>query len=129
MALRNAEESVSIMSTTKGLLRKIEGFKPLMEELKERGVKIRIAAPLDDEAKKAAKELDGIAEVRHVEAKARFIVVDGSEIIFMIMDDQNIHPTYDIGIWINTPFFSQAVESLFEVAWKNMGEVEVKGKK
>ena len=126
MALRGAEKTVSMMSTTKGFLRKVEGFKPVLKQLADRGVKIRIGAPLSEETKHAAKELEGIAEIKHVEAKARFIVVDSDEIIFMIMDDENIHPTYDIGIWINTPFFSQAVENLFEIAWKGMKEVPVK---
>ncbi|MFT4311561.1 MAG: TrmB family transcriptional regulator, partial [Candidatus Woesearchaeota archaeon] len=126
MTLRSAEKSISIMSTSEGFLRKVEGFKPLFEELKQRGVDIKIATRMNPETEKAAKELDGLAEVRHAELDARFIVVDGSEIIFMLMNDKEIHPTYDIGIWINTPFFAQAVQSLFEVAWNAMKEVKLK---
>ena len=44
----------------------------------------------------------------------------GKEIIFMVMDDNEVHPTYDVGIWVNTPFFASALENLFELAWKNM---------
>lgn len=126
MTLRSAEQTVTIMTTSQGFLRKIEGFKPVLEQLKKRGVKIKIAAPIIKEAEKVAKELNGIAEVRNVNTNARFVVVDGKEIIFMIMDDQEVHPTYDIGIWINSPFFSQAIENLFEIAWKGMKEVKVK---
>lgn len=126
MTLRSAESTVTIMTTSQGFLRKIEGFKPVFEQLKKRGVKIRIAAPQKKETEKAAKEMAGIAEVRHVNTNARFVVVDGKEIVFMIMDDQEVHPTYDIGIWINSPFFSAAVENLFEIAWKSMKEVKVK---
>lgn len=126
MTLRGAESTVTIMTTSQGFLRKIEGFKPVFEQLKKRGVKIRIATPMNKETEKAAKELTGVAEVKHVQTNARFVVVDGKEIVFMIMDDSEVHPTYDIGIWINTPFFSQAVENLFEIAWKGMKEVKVK---
>src|SRR3989338_7916228 len=49
LTIRNAEESVNIMTTSQGLLRKIEGFKHTFEKLKKRGVKIRIAAPLTKE--------------------------------------------------------------------------------
>jgi len=126
MTLRGAEKTISIMSTSEGFLRKVEGFKPLFEELKKRGVEIKIATKLNPETEKAAKELEGIAEVRHADLDARFIVVDGSEIIFMLMNDKEIHPTYDIGIWINTPFFSQAVQSLFDVAWTAMKQVKTK---
>jgi len=117
--IKGAEESVTIVTTTQGLIRKVEGFKPLFEELVKRGVKIRIAAPLTtDDAKAVVKDLEGIAEVRHIdEIRARFIVVDGTEVIFMVMNDADVHPTYDIGIWVNTPFFASALDQLFDLAW------------
>ncbi|MBL7056603.1 TrmB family transcriptional regulator [Candidatus Woesearchaeota archaeon] len=120
LTIKNAEESVDIMTTSQGLMRKIEGFKPTFEKLKKRGVKIRIAAPLTKETQPAVKDLGNVAEVRNTEAKARFIIVDGKEIVFMIMDDQEVHPTYDVGIWINSPFFSSALVSLFDIAWKTL---------
>ncbi|MGV8162973.1 MAG: TrmB family transcriptional regulator, partial [Candidatus Nanoarchaeia archaeon] len=126
MTLRSAEKSVTIMTTSQGFLRKIEGFKPVFEQLKKRGVHIRIAAPMNKETEIAAKQIGDVAEIRNVSATARFIVVDGKEIMFMIMDDKDVHPTYDIGIWINSPFFASAVDNLFEIAWKGMKEVKVK---
>ncbi|MFP4523698.1 MAG: TrmB family transcriptional regulator [Candidatus Woesearchaeota archaeon] len=126
LTIRNAEETVTIMTTSEGFLRKVEGFKPVFEQLKKRGVKIRLAAPMTKETEEVAKDLDGIAEVRHTKAQARFSVVDGKELVFMVMNDQEIHPTYDIGIWINTPFFASALEQLFELAWKEMKVVKAK---
>jgi sugar-specific transcriptional regulator TrmB len=121
LTIRNAEKTVTIMTTSAGLLRKIEGLMPVFEQVKKRGVKIRIAAPLNTkEAEKVAKDMAGIAEIRHTDAKARIVIVDSKEIIFMVMDDAEVHPTYDIGIWINTPFFAKAMEELFEIAWKDM---------
>ncbi len=46
LTIRDAEESVVIMTTAQGLVRKVEGLKPTFIKLKKRGVKIRIAAPL-----------------------------------------------------------------------------------
>ena len=120
LTIKNAEESVTIMTTAQGLMRKIEGLRPVFEEVKKRGVKIRIAAPITKENEKAVKDLKGVAEVRNTTTKARFVIVDGKEIVFMIMDDAEVHPTYDIGIWINTPFFASALEELFELAWKTL---------
>ena len=120
LTMRNAEESVSIMTTSQGLMRKIEGFKPTFEKLKKRGVKIRIAAPLTKETAAAVKDISSVAEVRNSDTVARFIIVDGKEIVFMIMDDKTVHPTYDVGIWVNSPFFSSALDSLFNTAWKSM---------
>lgn len=123
LTLRNAEESVDIMTTTEGFLRKVEGFKLLFEQLKKRGVKIKLAAPLTKETLHIAKELKGIAEVRNTDIRARFIIVDGKELIFMVLDDSEVHPTYDVGIWVNTPFFASALKSLFDSTWKNMKPV------
>jgi sugar-specific transcriptional regulator TrmB len=120
LTIRGAENTVTMITTAQGLMRKVDALKPVFEEIKKRGVKIRIAAPLTKESAAAVKELDGIAEVRDCKNKARFTVVDGKEVVFMVMDDGDVHPTYDIGIWINTPFFASALEELFELAWVGM---------
>ncbi|MFT4250539.1 MAG: TrmB family transcriptional regulator [Candidatus Woesearchaeota archaeon] len=124
LTIRNAEESVSISTTAEGLMRKAEGLKPLFETLKKRGVTIRIAAPITAENKSVVKDLAGLAEVRDAKVHARFTIVDGKELIFMVMDDSEVHPTYDVGIWINTPFFASALEEYFELGWTQMKEIK-----
>jgi sugar-specific transcriptional regulator TrmB len=126
LTIRSAERSVTIMTTSQGFLRKVEGFKPIFEQLKKRGVVINIAAPISKETEHMVKELTDIAEVRHTDTKARFVVVDGKELVFMVMDDEEVHPTYDIGIWINTPFFANALEQLFNLAWKSLKPIKAK---
>ncbi len=121
LTIKNAEETVTIMTTSEGLVRKIDALKPIFEKLKKRGVKIRIAAKLGKETEEAVKDLGDVAEVRHTkDITARFVIVDGKELTFMVLNDVDVHPTYDIGIWINTPFFATALEQLFELAWKEM---------
>ena len=120
LTIRNAEKSVTMMTTAQGFLRKVDALKPTFEKLKKRGVKIRIAAPLNKEGQKIAKELQGIAEVRNTDSKGRFCVVDGKELVFMVLDDEEVHPTYDVGIWVSTPFFANAMDNMFTSAWKNM---------
>lgn len=124
LTIRGAEKTVTMMTTTQGFIRKVEGLKPTFEKLAKRGVKIRIAAPITKEAAAAVKDLSSIAEIRHTTSKARFTIVDGKELIFMVLDDAEVHPTYDVGIWINTPFFAAALEELFELAWKSMKEAK-----
>lgn len=126
LTIRNAEDYVSIMTTSQGLMRKVEGLKPVFEKLKKRGVTIRIAAPITKEAIPAVKDLGDIAEVRHTDSRARFCIVDGKELVFMVLDDQDVHPTYDIGIWVNTPFFANAMQDLFTMAWQNMKQPSLK---
>ena len=120
LMIKNAEKSVTFMTTSQGLIRKIEGLKPTLEKVKKRGVRIRIAAPLNKENKHVLSNVADLADVRHTDAKARFCVVDGKEVLFMVMDDKEVHPTYDVGIWVNSPFFASALEGLFDHAWKVM---------
>lgn len=120
LTVKGAEQTVTIMTTTQGLIRKIEALKPVFEKLKKRGVSIRVAAPLTKECENAVKDLGDVAEVRHTDSKARFIVIDGKELTFMVLEDKEVHPTYDVGIWVNTPFFASALEELFEMAWDQM---------
>jgi len=121
LSIKNAKKSVTIMTTTQGLMRKIEGLKSTLEAVKKKGVQIRIAAPLTKEARSALKEIKGIADVRHVSnVKARFCIVDGKDLTFMVLDDQDVHPTYDVGVWVNTSFFASALENLFNNSWPSM---------
>ncbi|HLC96550.1 MAG TPA: helix-turn-helix domain-containing protein [Candidatus Nanoarchaeia archaeon] len=124
LMIRNAEESVSLMTTSQGFMRKVEGLKPTFEKLKKRGVKIRIAAPLTKETISALKDIQSVAEVRHTDSKARFCIVDGKDLVFMVLDDKDVHPTYDVGIWVNTPFFASALQNLFDQSWKGMKPVK-----
>src|SRR5512137_2888862 len=49
LTMRGAEKSVTLMTTQRGLLRKVEGLRPVFEKLKERGVDVKIAAPITKE--------------------------------------------------------------------------------
>jgi HTH-type transcriptional regulator, sugar sensing transcriptional regulator len=125
MMLRDAEKSVTIVTTREGMNRKFEAIMPTLEKLKKRGVKVRIAAPIDESNVKVAKEFKKVAEVRDVDKlKARFIIIDGNQIMFMLLDDEKFHPNYDVGIWVNTEYFATALEQMFELAWKDMKAVK-----
>ncbi|MEI6058194.1 MAG: helix-turn-helix domain-containing protein [archaeon] len=125
MLVREAQTSITLVTTAEGLNRKLEILLPSMEKAKKRGVTIRIAAPINANNKKVAKEFSKVAEVKALEGmKARFMIIDGEQLMFMLLDDETIHPTYDLGVWINTEFFAKALESLFDIAWKNMKKVQ-----
>jgi len=124
MLIRGAENSITFVTTADGLNRKMEVLLPSLEKAKKRGVNVRIAAPINEANKKVAKEIQKIAEVKNCqELKARFIVVDGKELMFMVLDDDKTHPSYDVGIWINTEFFARALEDLFNIAWNSFKKI------
>ena len=53
-----------------------------------------------------------------MDVNARFVIVDGKDLVFMVGNDKNTHESSDVGIWVNTPFFAGALRSMFEQAWK-----------
>ena len=93
---------------------------PVLERAKKRGVTIRIATQITDENRGVAKQLSKVAEIKHApKMRARFAIVDGNQLLFMILDDDVVHPNYDVAIWLSTDFFAAAMEQLFEAAWKS----------
>ena len=97
-----------------------EEIKESLEEVKQGKV---------NSIEEVAKEFGEFAKVKAVEKMdARFCIVDEQELIFMVMDDKDVHPTYDVGIWVNTPYFSGAMSNMFNMAWKNMKDVSVASK-
>jgi HTH-type transcriptional regulator, sugar sensing transcriptional regulator len=124
MMVRDAEKTITIATTAAGLNRKLEALMPSLEKAKKRGVVIRIAAPIDDSNKEVAKELSKVAEIRHMpKMKARFAIVDAEQLLFMVLDDDKVHPNYDVAVWLSTEFFATAMEQLFEAAWKGFKAV------
>ena len=124
MMIRDAENTVTIVTTAAGLNRKLEALMPVLEKAKKRGVKIRIAAPIDDSNRKIAKDLSKVADVKDSgKMRARFAIVDSQQLLFMVLDDATVHPSYDIAIWMSTNFFASTMEGLFEVAWKNFKSI------
>lgn len=122
--IKGATKNVTLVTTSKGLLRKVEALKPELEKLAKKGVKIKVAAPITKETRDAVKELSKIAEVKHLNNKiaARFCTVDGKELMFMVLNDDNVHPTYDVGIWVSTPFFATALDTMFDASWQKMND-------
>lgn len=125
--VKAAEADIILVSTEEGIVHKIDALFRSLKKAHERGVKIRIAVPVTEKNKKTLAELNSIATIRDIKGiKARFLIADSKEILFMLLDDANVHPTYDVGIWINTPFFAQTLMQLFELAWKEAKDVKVK---
>lgn len=116
--ISEAKKSVVISTTDKGLVRKAEYFKDVLKKMKGR-VEVRIAAPLKEkEAKNAANELKELARVKACDVGSRFVIVDEKDVMFMLKDDSDVHESSDLGIWVNTPYFAAALDSMFKMSWK-----------
>ncbi|MBN2457921.1 TrmB family transcriptional regulator [Candidatus Woesearchaeota archaeon] len=119
LMIKNAEKSIIIMTTSKGLVRKADALKKTLEKAGKRGVDIRIAAEINSKSEEAARLLAEIAEIRHVEnISARFAIIDGKQVTFNLIDEEKATPAYDVGVWVNTEFFGTALQNMFENVWK-----------
>lgn len=115
-----ANVSISFLLTSSGFARKSEFLLPVFKKLKSKGVKVRIATQVKKDTKEIIQELSKYAEIRHTDIKGRFCIIDGSEAIFMLLDDSIVHPSYDTAIWVNTKFFTEAFERTFDAKWQSM---------
>jgi len=118
--IKSAQKTITIMTTGPGVSRKEDRFKRALKKAKQRGVKIRFAAPLSKESKTTLKSLVEVTELKNSNYEGRFVIIDNKEILFMLMDDKNVHPSYDVGVWIKSPYFSSLFGSLFESQYSKM---------
>jgi len=115
--LSTAKESVSILTSAEGLIRKADSLKRALKKAKENGVKVKILAQINKKNEKVVKQLKDFAEVKHTDLKGRFMIADRKEIVFMLMDDISVHPNYDVGVWVKTPVFAEALQTMFDINW------------
>jgi HTH-type transcriptional regulator, sugar sensing transcriptional regulator len=125
--IKNSENSIFLMTTEEGLIRKIKQFRRQLKKANERGVEIKILAPITDKAKPYIEEVSDFVEIRSADKiKSRFCIVDEKQIIFMLLEDKTVDPSFDAGVWISTEFFAQAINKMFNQVWIEAKEIEVK---
>ncbi|MEK6973672.1 MAG: helix-turn-helix domain-containing protein [Nanoarchaeota archaeon] len=124
--LETAQKEVLIVTSMQELSRKYENFGSILKKLSNKGVKIKVAVPVKENNKdnKFLKDLGQLAEIKKIDSvQGRFVIVDGKQMVFMLNSDENVHESYDTAVWVNSPFFSNAVNSLFDLTWKNLEKI------
>ena len=115
--VENAEKSVYIATSAYELLSKQKMFKDLFTKLKKRKVDVKVM--ISDDAKEADKLQKKLGvDIKSKDISARFVIADKRELIFT-MKPNNVHEDFDYGVWINSPFFTNSMAYLFDVAWKS----------
>jgi len=113
--IKNASKSVVLMTSEDGLVRKHKHLSKTLRKASEKGVKIRILAPLTIKSKDVTKELNEFAEVRNIKGHTgRFCLIDNKELAFMLTDDTKVHPSYDTAIWVNASLFASTFGKILE---------------
>ncbi|MCR4284754.1 MAG: hypothetical protein NUV97_01765 [archaeon] len=114
--MEGAEKTVHMTSSVFELLSKQKMFRDVFTKLNKRNVDIKVMVSDDEvDAKKVSKKLG--VDVKSRPINARFVIVDKTELIFTIKPT-NVHEDFDYGVWINSPFFTNSLVYMFELAWK-----------
>jgi sugar-specific transcriptional regulator TrmB len=114
--MESAERSIHLTSSAYELSSKAKMFKDVFAKLKKRKVDVKVMIGDDEaEAKKLSKKLG--VEIKSRPIHARFVIADKTELIFTIKPN-NVHEDFDYGVWINSPFFTNSLAYMFDLAWK-----------
>lgn len=110
--LKIAKNSVFIVTTEDGLQRKAKALAKQIKKAKARGVKVVIAAPLTAKTKDAQKILSENAILKNIDSpNKRFCIMDEEQVTIMLTDDKEVHPSYDLAVWLHTPYFAKTLLS------------------
>ncbi len=112
--LNSAEREVLICINADDLLSKQKLFRQTFDELKNRGVKVKVALSGNDKMVKHAGEKFK-EKFKKINIDAKFFIIDRREILFYITKSASGD---DIAIWLNSEFFANAFASMFDKALK-----------
>lgn len=117
--IKNAQKSVVLVTTKKGLERKHGSILAPLKKAAQRGVSIRIAVPSNAD-KESINQFSKIAEIRNTKNDARFCIIDNKELLLVMTEDKKVHKDYDCGVWVSTPYFVDYFAKLFDNEWKSL---------
>ena len=111
--ISKSKSSVSFISTSEYMERSVKILKGLVPIFAKKGIKVVFYAPAN---KNLLRKLQYVEHVEH-NPNTSFVCIDKKEMLFMV-SNQSVAPDYEVAIWINSPFFVNAVNVLFEGSLK-----------
>ncbi|HLD48852.1 MAG TPA: helix-turn-helix domain-containing protein [archaeon] len=128
---KKAKKSIKLMTTENGLNDILENHMHHLKKASSNGVKIKIAAHIGKNSD-AIKELEKLADIRDIanadnieKMLGRLVIIDGSEFLLGLTDDEKTHPTQDVSLWTQSGHASSSVfEPMFEMVWTNAKPVK-----
>ena len=108
-----AKSNIFIVATQQHLERNVKLLKNFMPNFEKKGLKVKLYGPYN---KNIVKKLQNVEHVEH-NPSTSFITIDSKEMLFMVSND-SVAPDYEVAIWIDSPFFVNAVNVLFEESLK-----------
>ena len=122
--VKSAKEEILIMTSWKGL---VEFWKNMsqLNEWTEKGVTVKIMAPIVSENVEAAKQLSRLCSVRHVPPNYKqTTIIDGKHLFqfkTIISEKQPLDssPNFENTLYTNNPEYVQKTKTMLNEHWKN----------
>lgn len=115
--ISNATSSVVIATSGKGVVRKYDSLKRNLKNAKERGIAIKFLSADAIEQQKI-EEIGKVAQVKvSKDMDARFCIIDGKDVLFMLKKDNEVEESYDSGVWVTSELLASTLNKAFEKAW------------
>jgi len=111
--ISNAKDSVYIVTTSTGLLKKLNALGRHIEKARKKGVNIHIAAPITEDVKPMVSRMKGVKFKNLGKLNSRFVVVDGEHAFMMLAHDEEIHPDHDVALWVRSPMVAKTMQEMF----------------
>ena len=108
-----AKSSIVIVSTNQHLDRYVKLLKNFMPNFAKKSLRVRLYSPYN---KSILKKLQNVEHVEY-NPSTSFVTIDGKEMFFMVSND-SVAPEYEVAVWIDSTFFVNAVNILFESSLK-----------
>jgi sugar-specific transcriptional regulator TrmB len=114
--LENAKKEVIICTSTRDFSEKIRLFSTLIQRLNKNGINVKIALSGNEaDIKKLSLKLK--IKIKRIDMNAKFFIVDQEQILFILSETSQAED--ETAIWLNTPFFTNAMTFLFNQIWSD----------
>jgi sugar-specific transcriptional regulator TrmB len=120
--IRKAKKEIIISTSANGLVREIKSFKELLTSARKKGVNIRIVSPTNNDVKEALAEVKsdfGSYKTLNSDG-SRFIITDSDEVLFLLMDEEKVHPKFELGLWVKSEAFAKSINNMFNYMWEGL---------
>jgi sugar-specific transcriptional regulator TrmB len=111
MMIKDAKESITLMSTEEGMRSKYSKLSVQLEEAKKRGINISFVIPKNTE-RVLVEDLKRTGSVHFSRKPGRMCIVDNNQTVFMLHHNKDVHKNYDVGVWVNAPYFSNNLSEM-----------------
>jgi CBS domain-containing protein len=123
--LNSAEKEILIMTSSKGVIN-VWKRKPLLEKWQEKGVSVKIMAPITSETLRAARGLSKYFSIKHIPAcYSRVTLIDGKHLFQFKIPQEKLEGTehFENAIYTNDLAYVQRTSDILHEIWNDSFDI------